>query len=117
MRLAKPLVGLALLVAAAACATASVSYSNVTPGKQPVSAKSSKFNVLGLTPTPMERLTQLRDSLSAQCGNRGVTGIVAKTSTVFVIIGVIEKTEVTGYCAGRERDGGSAAPAVDQRRT
>ena len=99
MRLAKPLTGLALLVAASACATASVSYSNVTPGKQTVSAKSSKFNFLGLTPTPMDRLTALRDSLDQQCGGRGVTGIVAKTSTVYVIIGVIEKTEVTGYCA------------------
>jgi hypothetical protein len=71
----------------------------VAPGTQPVFAESSKFNVLGLSPTPMERLTELRDSLSHQCGDRGVTGIVAKASTVFVIIGVIEKTEVTGYCA------------------
>jgi hypothetical protein len=99
MRLAKPLAGLVLLVAASACATASVSYSTVAPGKQPVSAKSSKFNFLGLTPTPMAQLTALRDSLDQQCGSRGVTAIVAKTSTIFVIIGVIEKTEVTGYCA------------------
>jgi hypothetical protein len=41
----------------------------------------------------------LRDSLNTQCGNRGVTGIVAKTSTIYAIIGVVEKTEVTGYCA------------------
>jgi hypothetical protein len=99
MRLAKPLSGLALLVAASACATVSVSYSDVAPGKQPVSAKSSKLNLFGLTPTPMERLNALRDTLNEQCGNRGVTGIVAKTWTVYVIIGVIEKTEVTGYCA------------------
>ncbi len=99
MRIANQMSCLALLVAASACATASVSYSNVAPGTQPVFAESSKFNVLGLSPTPMERLTELRDSLSDQCGDRGVTGIVAKTSTVFVIIGVIEKTEVTGYCA------------------
>ena len=98
MRLARPLSGLAILVAASACATASVSYSEVAPGTQPVSAKSSKFSFLGLTPTPMERLTEVRDALNEQCGRRGVTGIVAKTSTVYVIIGVIEKTEVTGYC-------------------
>jgi hypothetical protein len=91
--------GSVLLVAASACATASVSYSDVAPGAQSVSAESSKFNFLGLTPTPMERLTALRDSLNEQCGDGGVTGVVARTSTVYVIIGVIEKTEVTGYCA------------------
>ena len=99
MRLAKQLSALAILVVASACATASVSYSDVAPGKQPVSARSSKFNFLGLTPTPMERLTALRDTLTVQCGDRGVTGIVAKTSTIFAIVGVVEKTEVTGYCA------------------
>ena len=99
MRFAKQLSALAILVVASACATASVSYSEVRPGQQSVSAESSKFNFLGFTPTPMERLTELRDSLNEQCGNRGVTGIVAKTSTVYVIIGVIEKTQVTGYCA------------------
>ena len=99
MRIARQMSGLAMLVALSACATARVSYRDVAPGKQPVSAKSSKFNFLGLTPTPMERLTQLRDTLNAQRGDRGVTGIVARTSTVFAIVGVIEKTEVTGYCA------------------
>lgn len=99
MRLARQVSGLAIVLAASACATASVSYSDVAPGKQPVAAKSSKFNFLGLTPTPMDRLSALRDSLNTQCGNRGVTGIVAKTSTIYAIIGVVEKTEVTGYCA------------------
>ena len=86
------------LAAASACATASVSYSDVAPGTQPVAAESSKFNLLGLTPTPVERLRGLRDELNEQCGGRGVTGVVARTSTVYVIIGVIEKTEVAGYC-------------------
>ena len=99
MRRARQLASLTLLVAASACATASVSYSDLAPGKKPVSARSSKFNLFGLTPTPMERLSELRDTLNQQCGERGVTGIVARTSTVYVIIGVIEKTEVTGYCA------------------
>lgn len=100
MRMMRQLSGVALLIAASACATASVSYSDVAPGTQPVSAKSSKFNFLGLTPTPMEQLTGLRDELNEQCGGRGVTGMVAKTSTVYAIIGFVEKTEVTGYCAG-----------------
>ena len=89
------LVGLAL----SACATSSVSYSSVVPpGQRAVFAESSKFNVLGLSPTSMEQLSALRDQLNDQCENRGVTGIVAKTSTIYAIIGVVEKTEVTGYC-------------------
>lgn len=82
-----------------ACATASVSYSDVAPGTQPVSADASKFNFLGFTPTPIETINGLRDNLRQQCGGRAVTGVVARSSTVYVIIGVIEKTEVSGYCA------------------
>ena len=98
MRIVRQISVLAMLVVVSACATASVSYSDIAPGTQPVFAESSKFNFLGLTPTPMERLSALRDTLNDQCGDRGVTGIVSKTSTVYVIIGVIEKTEVVGYC-------------------
>ena len=90
MRIARQMSGLAMLDALSACATARVSYRGVARGKTPVSAQGSKFDFLGVTPTPMERLTQLRDTLNAQCGDRGVTGIVAKTSTVFAIVGVIE---------------------------
>ena len=85
--------------ALSACATTSVSYSSVAPpGARAVSAESSKFNFLGLTPTPMEMLIGLRDQLNDQCENGGVTGIVAKTSTIYAIIGFVEKTEVSGYC-------------------
>jgi hypothetical protein len=99
MSVARLIVGLTFLAAASACATVSVSYSDVAPGTQPVAAESSKFNFLGLTPTPVARLQGLRDELNEQCGGRGVTGVVARASTVYVIIGVIEKTEVAGYCA------------------
>lgn len=98
MRIARQLSALCVLLATTACATASVSYSDAAPGAQPVSARSSKLNFLGFTPTSMERLTALRDSLSEQCGGRGVTGVVARTSTVYVLIGSVEKTEVMGYC-------------------
>lgn len=91
--------GLVLLLTLSGCATASVSYSDVAPGSQRVSAESSKFNILGLSPTSMETLSELRDSLNEQCDGGGVTGIVARSSTVYAIIGVVEKTEVTGYCA------------------
>jgi hypothetical protein len=88
------------IVALSACATQSVSYSSslAAPGAREVFAESSKFNFLGLTPTPMQQLSALRDQLNDQCENRGVTGIVAKTSTIYAIIGFVEKTEVSGYC-------------------
>ena len=98
MRKTIRLLGLALLVLAAGCATASVSYSDVAPGDQRVSAESSKFNVFGLSPTPMETLSELRDSLVEQCGGGGVTGIVSRSSTIYAIIGVIERTELVGHC-------------------
>jgi len=88
-----------LLLAASACATASVSYSNVAPGTQAVTAEASKFNFLGLTPTPIETIYSLRDSLRQQCGGREVTGIVSRSSTIYAIVGFVEKTEVAGYCA------------------
>ncbi len=88
-----------MLLALGACATASVSYSDVAPGSTPVSAESSTFNLLGLTPTSIDRLAGLRDDLAAQCGDRGVTGVVAQTSTVYLVVGFMEKTEVMGYCA------------------
>jgi len=99
MRIVRPSLALVLLVSVSACATASVSYSDVAPGTQPVFAESSRLNFLGLTPTPVERLAELRDALSSQCGDGSVTGIVAKTSTIYVIIGYVEKTELMGYCA------------------
>lgn len=97
----RSLVAPLLLMALGACATASVSYSNVAPGSTRVAAESSRFNFLGLTPTSMGRLTELRDSLAEQCGDRGVTGVVARTSTVYAVVGFVEKTEVVGYCAGQ----------------
>lgn len=90
----------ALALALSACATASISFSDIAPGSEPVTAESSKFNVLGLSPTPIETLHRLRDDLRRQCNGRGVTGVVARTSTIYAIIGVIEKTEVAGYCTG-----------------
>jgi hypothetical protein len=89
----------ALVLSISACATQSVSYSEVAPGTRPVFAESSHFNFLGLTPTSMERLTELRDALRTQCGGGPVTGVVTKTSTIYAIVGVVEKTEVMGYCA------------------
>lgn len=87
-----------LLLGTTACATASISFSEITAGSRTVQAESSKFNFLGLTPTPTETLHALRDDLVEQCGGGPVTGIVARASTVYVIIGVVEKIELSGLC-------------------
>lgn len=87
-----------LLPAVAACATASISMSEIDPAGQPVTAEASSFNFLGFNPMPIERLSELRDALSEQCGGSGVTGVVALSSTVYVIVGVIEKIQVSGHC-------------------
>ena len=89
-----------VFLALSACSPTSVSYSSsiAAPGSREVFAESSKFNFLGFTPTALEQLSALRDQLNEQYENRGVTGLVAKTSTIYAIIGFIEKTEVSGYC-------------------
>ena len=87
-----------LLLTVAACSTSSISVSEIEPPGEAVSAEASSFNVLGFNPMPIETLSELRDELNAQCGGRGVTGVVALASTVFAIIGVVEKIEVSGYC-------------------
>lgn len=90
---------LALFVlTATACATAGVSYSEIEPGSEEVTASSSRFNLLGLTPTTLEELAALRNDLVEQCGGGEVTGLVTRYSTTYAIIGSIERAEVTGYC-------------------
>ena len=74
-------------LALSACAPTSVSYSSSVPapGAREVFAESSKFNFLRFTPMPLEQLSALRDQLNEQCENRGVTGVVAKTSTIYAV--------------------------------
>lgn len=81
------------------CAVNGFSIENIEPpvGRQ-VRAEASQFNVFGFTPTSVEQISALRDSLSDQCDGGSVTGIVTQSSTIFVIIGVVEKSEVIGYC-------------------
>lgn len=90
---------ISLMMGMTACATMSVSVSNVETRTQPVTAESSVFNVLGLNPTSIERIDRLRDSLNEQCGGRGVTGMVAIMSTTYAVIGTIEKVQLSGYCS------------------
>lgn len=99
MSIARTAAFLVVVLAASACATAGVSYSEIELGSEEVTATSSRFNVLGLTPTTLEELTALRDELVEKCGGREVTGLVTRYSTTYAIIGVIERAEVTGFCS------------------
>ena len=82
----------------AGCATQAVSLSTLDNAGTSVTAEISKFNILGLTPMPIEIAAELLDDLNEQCGGAGVTGLTTRTSTIYAIIGLIEKVEATGYC-------------------
>lgn len=80
------------------CATTAVSLSVLEyPGRE-VRAEVSKFSVLWLTPISLERARELLDDLNEQCDGTGVTGLTTKTSSTWVLVGQIEKVEVSGYC-------------------
>ena len=80
------------------CATQAVSLSTLDNGGEKVMAEASQFNILGLTPMTLEQATQVLDDLNDQCGGNGVTGVTTKTSSIYAIIGMVEKIEATGYC-------------------
>ena len=85
-------------VLVAGCATTAVSLSVLQhPGRE-VRAEVSKFSILWLSPITLERARELLDDLNEQCVGTGVTGVTTKTSSTWVLIGQIEKVEVSGYC-------------------
>lgn len=98
MRTIRKMIALSVIPVASGCATMSVSMSSVDPGGPPVSASASTFNIFGLNPISVDRLNQLRSELIAQCDGDDVTGIITRTSTIYAILGVIEKVEVSGIC-------------------
>ena len=91
------LASLALLLAG--CAVKSVSLSSISADRgQLVRASVSRLNLLFLSPLPQERLELLLAELDGKCQGAGVTGITTKTSEGWVLIGMVEKTEASGYC-------------------
>ena len=82
----------------AGCGAFSVAVSEIeNPGEQ-VSAKTSKFSFLWLTPLSLEDTTRLVDQLKGQCGDAGVTGITTRASAAWAIVGQVETIELIGYC-------------------
>jgi len=91
-------IGVLAMVLLAGCATTAVSVSVLqNPGRE-VSAHASHFSVLWLSPISIERAHELLEELDEKCDGRGVTGITTKTSSTWVLVGQIERVEVTGYC-------------------
>lgn len=90
---------LAATLVLSGCAVNGFSMSSVEPqvGRE-VRAETSVFNVLGFNPTTVEEIDALRASLSEQCGDQGVTGVTTLSWTIFAIIGVVERSQVIGYC-------------------
>ena len=80
------------------CGAFSVSLSDIeNPGEQ-VSAKTSKFSFLWLTPLNLDNTVELTDALRRQCGDAGVTGITTRASSAWAVIGQVETLELVGYC-------------------
>ena len=100
MNLARQLFAVSAMTVLAGCATNGFTIENIDPpiGRE-VSAEVSVFNVLGLTPTEIADIENLREELAEQCEGGTVTGIATLSSTVWVVIGVLEKSRVVGYCS------------------
>jgi hypothetical protein len=98
MRKPLHLAAAAAVIVLAGCASYPVAATVVTnPGKR-VTAEASKFNVLWLSPLPMETSSLLIDDLVEQCGGGDVTGVTIGTQIAWVVIGNSEKMVATGYC-------------------
>ena len=99
MKRLKLLVAVAATILFVGCtATQSVSLSSQTSSGKKVSASVSQFNFLALTPMSLERASEVIVQLNQKCGGTGVNGISTKTKGVWLLIGVNEIVEATGYC-------------------
>ena len=80
------------------CVSMPVAATVVTQPGRRVTAEASKFNVLWLSPLPVETASLLIDDLLQQCDGADLTGATIGTEVGWVIIGNQEKIVATGYC-------------------
>ena len=80
------------------CVSMPVAATVVTQPGRRVTAEASKFNVLWLSPLPVETASLLIDDLLQQCDGADLTGVTIGTEVGWVIIGNQEKIVATGYC-------------------
>jgi hypothetical protein len=84
------------------CVSMPVAATVVTQPGRRVTAEASKFNVLWLSPLPVETASLLIDDLLQQCDGADLTGVTIGTEVGWVIIGNQEKIVATGYCVRSE---------------
>ena len=98
--MSKTLYAAALLAVTASlgCVTLPIAATVVNQPGRRVTAEESKFNILGLSPLPVETASLLLDDLVEQCEGADLTGVTVGTENGFAVIGVVEKIVVTGYC-------------------
>lgn len=93
--------GLVLVMSAfviGGCGPVSYSLSEIEEPNEKVSVERSKFSFLWLSPIKMNEASELVDELKAKCDGGQVTGIMARSSAAWAVIGQVEKLELTGYC-------------------
>ncbi len=87
-----------ILLSTACSTTHSVAISGHSGSGKKVTAEASTFNFLHLNPMSLETSSKVISDLSAQCNNKGVSGVTTKTSSTFLYIGISEKVEASAYC-------------------
>jgi len=88
----------AAVTSLAGCVTAPVTTTIVTQPGRRVAAEAEKFNVFYVSPLPMETTADLLDSLVTRCEGADLTGVTIASRRAWVVIGMVEKISVSGYC-------------------
>lgn len=64
-----------------------------------VTASVNHTNILGFTPTPVEKLDQVLTKLQTECGGSKVTGVTTLQKSRFLVFAMAHEFEASGYCA------------------
>jgi hypothetical protein len=95
----------------AGCVTAPVTTTIVAQPGRRVAAEAEKFNVFFVSPLPVETTASLLDSLVTRCEGADLTGVTIASRRAWVVIGMVEKISVSGYCVDPAgRPSGPAGP-------
>jgi outer membrane lipoprotein SlyB len=88
-----------VLSGCAATQSASIGGTYTVPVGKKVSASTSHFNLLALSPASADELDGVLQDLAKQCGGKKVTGITTHYAPRSFIIAIAENISATGYCA------------------
>jgi hypothetical protein len=63
-----------------------------------VTASVSNFNLLGLSPTSLDKMSEVSAQLQSQCSGGAVTGVASTLSETYLVIGFNETISASGFC-------------------